>query len=394
MMDPGIPAERHGEDMEYFDIREMIENPQNRSLSQHYAVNPNARPLIPPPSLPIIEYGLRYNYAQSPVHMAMAMAMTPNSGYYFHPTALNPMGVAGTQHPPQSSIPAGHWPWYGATPQQHRQDIASGPAHQEPPTNSHGLQLPSPPMLQTSFLTSHQLAGPVPSQLVQTALPQGEESAPPQSARSTSPQIKVEITPLQPAESVRDQTEEWVLSLPADEARTRGELLDFIAAHDAQEAVEAEKKAKAAKAAEAEERRLAAEAEANAKRYQWPGDSIGYPAESTADLELPNCQFRAKAVHVGWPAGSTSPSPSVFAVRLPYTSDVEFHVARDGSSPEQITAGAQIGFEHIRLNHLFDKMDEDKVAGWILQLLGMVPGQNDCIMKWGKDGGAAQGGVA
>lgn len=148
----------------------------------------------------------------------------------------------------------------------------------------------------------------------------------------------------------------------------------------------------------AEQERLAAEREAN--RFDWSeGDMTAYPAECVEEVELPRSEYRARAIHIGTPlrsgfsdyGGSLRGRLSVYAVRRSHSGVVEFRVAPDGSSPARIRKGPPTAYKHVRLNALFHGMPEAQAERWVRQLLATVPGQNDTIMKWTRDGGGAAG---
>ncbi|KAI1397668.1 hypothetical protein F4819DRAFT_503189 [Hypoxylon fuscum] len=140
------------------------------------------------------------------------------------------------------------------------------------------------------------------------------------------------------------------------------------------------------KRVEAEKKRL--EAEHRAEESYWPaGDTSAYPAEAVEEIQLPNSEYRVKAIHVGTPRDKSLQRAhySVYGLKPHHSYDVQFRIARNGSSPEEVCQRPEIGFEHIQPNALFEGMPRIQVERWIRQLLAMVPGQNDTIMKWKRD---------
>lgn len=131
----------------------------------------------------------------------------------------------------------------------------------------------------------------------------------------------------------------------------------------------------------AEKARLAAAKKAN--EFRWPGDTSAYPAESFVFLNPPGSKLRAKAVHIGTPKSQPLASRvSVYAVRQEGSADIEFRMARDGSTPEEIRQGHSVDYKQIRLNDFFKGMKQNQADLWARQLLAQVPGINDSIVKW------------
>ncbi|KAI1478672.1 hypothetical protein F4774DRAFT_426407 [Daldinia eschscholtzii] len=130
-----------------------------------------------------------------------------------------------------------------------------------------------------------------------------------------------------------------------------------------------------------EEERIAEEKKAN--EMEWPGDTSAYPAESLVFMSPPGSHLRAQAVHVGIPKGYPATARiSAFAVRQVGSADIEFRVARDGSSPAEIRQGATVDYKYIQLNTFFKGMKQNQADLWARQLLAQVPGLNDALVKW------------
>ncbi|KAI0849448.1 hypothetical protein F5Y00DRAFT_269430 [Daldinia vernicosa] len=145
------------------------------------------------------------------------------------------------------------------------------------------------------------------------------------------------------------------------------------------EAERREKEMEAEKAAE--KARLAAAKKAN--EFRWPGDTSAYPAEASVFVNPPGSRLRAKAVHIGTPKSHPLTSRvSVYAVRQEGSADIEFRMARDGSTPEEIRQGPSVDYKQIRLNNFFKGMKQSQADLWARQLLSQVPGINDAIVKW------------
>ncbi|KAI2616832.1 hypothetical protein GGR54DRAFT_649237 [Hypoxylon sp. NC1633] len=113
---------------------------------------------------------------------------------------------------------------------------------------------------------------------------------------------------------------------------------------------------------------------------RWPGDRTLHMAESFEELELPGCEYRASAVHVGTP--SYNLRQSVFAVRTPKKCELQYRIAKDGSTIAQIWEGPSIWFGGIILNTFFEGMSERQAGRWIYQLLAQIPGRDDALMRW------------
>ncbi|CAJ2508996.1 Uu.00g140220.m01.CDS01 [Anthostomella pinea] len=120
----------------------------------------------------------------------------------------------------------------------------------------------------------------------------------------------------------------------------------------------------------------------------WYGDNSAFPAFSTGNLVLPGCEYRAATVHVGRPIPEISSNVSigVYAIIPPGTNRIEYRGIRDGEDVADIMRDGQpMNFDQIRLNpRMFKGMGQKQLEFWIEQLLSMVPGQNDCIVKWAK----------
>ncbi|KAI1653454.1 hypothetical protein F4813DRAFT_393637 [Daldinia decipiens] len=131
----------------------------------------------------------------------------------------------------------------------------------------------------------------------------------------------------------------------------------------------------------AEKARLAAVKKAN--EFRWPGDTSAYTAESFVFLNPPGSELRAKAIHIGIPKSQPLTSRvSAYAVRQEGSADIEFRMARDGSTPEEIRQGPLVDYKQIRLNDFFKGMKQNQADLWARQLLAQVPGINDAIVKW------------
>ncbi|KAI1468223.1 uncharacterized protein F4812DRAFT_458655 [Daldinia caldariorum] len=125
------------------------------------------------------------------------------------------------------------------------------------------------------------------------------------------------------------------------------------------------------------------EQEKEAGQLLWPGDTSAYPAESFVFQNPAGSHLRAQAVHIG--LTKTYPLTariSVFAVRQEGSADIEFRIARDGSTPAEIRQGPPIKYDHIRHNDFFAGMKQAQAELWARQLLAQVPGINDAIVKW------------
>ncbi|KAL7619926.1 hypothetical protein AAE478_010473 [Parahypoxylon ruwenzoriense] len=173
-----------------------------------------------------------------------------------------------------------------------------------------------------------------------------------------------------PAETVSTspREEETVQPLPYN--------LDKILAENVRMAAEEEKNAAGREQIEA-----ASEADHLVK---WPGDAGHYPAASAEDLEMPGCEYRAKAIHIGISPdkGTGGEALSVYAVRPEGSRSIEFRMAKDGSSPSKISQGPEVDYGQVQRNSYFRGMGEDQAQLWVRHLLATVPGQNDTIMKW------------
>ncbi|KAI0005744.1 hypothetical protein F4779DRAFT_620887 [Xylariaceae sp. FL0662B] len=142
---------------------------------------------------------------------------------------------------------------------------------------------------------------------------------------------------------------------------------------------------------EAERKRM--EAEREATDFVWVGDTSAYPAESYDDLQLPNCEYRAKAIHVGTPLADPrrpglhqNPRVGVYALRPRGSKSVQLRIGRGEWSPSQIEReGPMIHFSQVKLNAYFRGMSERQVVLWVRHLLATVPGQNDTLLKWTRE---------
>ncbi|KAI0122408.1 hypothetical protein F4814DRAFT_408646 [Daldinia grandis] len=132
---------------------------------------------------------------------------------------------------------------------------------------------------------------------------------------------------------------------------------------------------------EAEKARAAAARKAN--EIKWPGDTSEFPAESFVFFNPPGSHLRAQAIHIGTPKSHPLMArTSVYAVRQAGSADIEFRIARDGSTPEQIRQGPLTEYKRTRFNDFFKGMKEGQADLWARQLLAQVPGINDAIVKW------------
>ncbi|KAI8963506.1 hypothetical protein F5Y11DRAFT_346492 [Daldinia sp. FL1419] len=125
------------------------------------------------------------------------------------------------------------------------------------------------------------------------------------------------------------------------------------------------------------------EAEKKANEMRWPGDTSAYPADSFVFTNPVGSALRAKAVHIGTPKSHPPTARvSVYAIRQDDRDNIEFRMARDGSSLEEIRQGPLFDYDQIRHNDYFKGMEQSQADIWVRQLTAQVPGINDCIVKW------------
>ncbi|KAI1115601.1 hypothetical protein F5Y14DRAFT_449956 [Nemania sp. NC0429] len=125
---------------------------------------------------------------------------------------------------------------------------------------------------------------------------------------------------------------------------------------------------------------------------RWYGDPAQFPPECFEILRTKACQFRARAICVGWPGPKYAEEHGeirgslrwvVYAVHERYNIDnIIFKVAKSGLSVPEVMDGLDIQFSDIRLNVNFEDMDERMVVKWTKYLLNAVPGYDDTITKW------------
>ncbi|KAG4224410.1 hypothetical protein PC116_g27135 [Phytophthora cactorum] len=185
------------------------------------------------------------------------------------------------------------------------------------------------------------------------------------------------------SDNLRDSTEQN--ASPSHPRVHSGEEMEampdgFLQLYNEVKRLDAEKKQRE-KDKISEEERIAEEKKA--KEMEWPGDTSAYPAESLVFMNPPGSHLRAQAVHVGIPKGYPATMRiSAFAVRQAGSADIEFRVARDGSSPAEIRQGATVDYKYIQLNTFFKGMKQSQADLWARQLLAQVPGLNDALVKW------------
>ncbi|XXH01340.1 hypothetical protein Hte_007698 [Hypoxylon texense] len=272
-------------------------------------------------------------------------------------------------------------------------------AYPTPPTPGQQLCAPSPHRPVSNYPSPAGGQSCTPQETVVNPYVRGSTSNQPRpTSRATGPANPSPQPPHLPHPALQTQA----ASLPSPQAPSTPHLPDGFSSivqerrrlsHEEKQRAAAEEAKQAREKARQE--RLAAQQELG--RFQWPpNDSTEYPAESVEEVILPRSEYRARAIHMGTPrrdhvgstgtgTGATRGWLGVYAVRPPHSATIEFRVARDGSSPAAIRRGQLTTWKHIRLNMLFEGMTEAQAERWVRQMLAMVPGQNDSIMKWTRD---------
>ncbi|KAI1207611.1 uncharacterized protein F4807DRAFT_462420 [Annulohypoxylon truncatum] len=72
----------------------------------------------------------------------------------------------------------------------------------------------------------------------------------------------------------------------------------------------------------------------------------------------------------------------VYAMKRQYGQNIEFRLAPCGSTLAEIRAGGIVRFEKIELNNYFKDLSKTHVTILVKQLLAIVPGQNDDLLRW------------